>query len=174
MIVATTSSSSHHRTSRYKNQARPHSLYDHPQDKNTNCIDRIYLLIKNYFIMATRALLVRNLRTFNRPTYLAARTFVSSVPQRKTVTETVKDAAKAVDKSASTAAIKGLEGLESVNEAAKGVAEKVGIKTEQAADDLEVKGRAAATKAEVKTEHVKRDAKAGVREAADKVKDATR
>ena len=119
-------------------------------------------------------LLLRNLRTLNRPTYLATRTFVTSIPQHKTVTESVKDAAKAVDRSASQAAIKGLEGLESVNEAAKDVAQKVGIKTEQAADDLEVKGRAAATKAEVKTEHVKRDAKEGVREAADKVKDATR
>lgn len=124
--------------------------------------------------MSTRALLIRNLRTIKRPTYLATRTFVSSVPQRKTVTDTVKDAAKAVDQTASQAAIKGLEGLETVNEAAKGVAEKVGIKTEQAADDLEVKGRAAATKAEVKTEHAKRDAKQGVRDAADKVKEATR
>jgi len=124
--------------------------------------------------MATRALLIRHLRTVHPPTYLATRTFVSSLPQRKTVTETVKDAAKAVDQTASKAAIKGLEGLETVNAAAKDVAEKVGIKTEQAADDLEVKGRSAATKAEVKTEHAKRDAKAGVREAADKVKDAAR
>lgn len=124
--------------------------------------------------MATRALLIRNLRTVHPPTYLATRTFVSSIPQRKTVTETVKDAAKAVDKTASQAAIKGLEGLESVNAAAKDVAEKVGVKSEQAADELEVKGRAAATKAEVKTEHAKRDAKEGVREAADRVKDATR
>lgn len=119
--------------------------------------------------------LVRSFRIIPRPsTVIATRTFTASAQQYKTVTETVKDAAKTVDRTASQAAIKGLEGLEKVNEATKETAEKIGIKTEQAADDLEVKGKATATKAEVKGEQVKRDAKAGVRDAADKVKDATR
>ena len=124
--------------------------------------------------MSSRTL-IRNLRIVHRPrTSYATRSFLTSAQHYKTVTETVKDAAKTVDRTASQAAIKGLEGLEKVNEVTKDTAEKIGIKTEQAADDLEVKGRATATKAEVKGEHVKRDAKQGIRDAADKVKESTR
>jgi hypothetical protein len=123
-------------------------------------------------------LLVRNLRVIPRATaprnILATRTFIVSAQQYKTATETVKDAAKVVDRTVSQAAIKGLEGVEKVNEAAKDAADKVGIKTEKKVDELEVEGKAAATKAQVKGDQAKRDAKAGVREAADHVKDAAR
>jgi hypothetical protein len=61
-----------------------------------------------------------------------------------------------------------------VNEVAKDVGEKVGLKTEQVAKDAEVEGKAMGTKAKVKGEQTKDEAKAGVRDAADKVKDATR
>ena len=90
------------------------------------------------------------------------------------MTDTVKDAAKAVDKTVSKAAIKGLEGVEVVNEAAKDAAKKVGIETDKKTDEIEMDAKATATKAKVKGEQVKRDAKEGVRETADKVKDATR
>jgi hypothetical protein len=114
------------------------------------------------------------MRIIHPRTVYTARPFLTSAQHYKTVTERVKDAAKTVDRTASQAAIKGLEGLEKVSEVTKDTPEKIGIKTEQAADDLEVKGKAVATKTEVKGEHVKGDAKQGVREGADKVKDATR
>jgi hypothetical protein len=90
------------------------------------------------------------------------------------VAETVKDAAKTVDKTVSQAAIKGLDGIEKVNEVAKDAAKKVGIEADKRTDELEVDAKATATKAQVKGEHMKRDAKEGVRDAADKVKGATR
>ena len=125
--------------------------------------------------MSARTLLVRNLRVVPRPMhFVATRTFVVSTQQYKTVTDTVKDAAKTVDKTVSQAAIKGLDGIEKVNEVAKDAAKKVGIETDKKTDELEVDAKATATKAQVKGEQMKRDAKEGVRDAADKVKDATR
>ena len=125
--------------------------------------------------MSARTLLVRNLRVVPRPAhFVATRSFVVSAQQYKTVAETVKDAAKTVDKTVSQAAIKGLDGIEKVNEVAKDAAKKVGIEADKRTDELEVDAKATATKAQVKGEHMKRDAKEGVRDAADKVKGATR
>jgi len=125
--------------------------------------------------MSTRTCLVRHFRVVPTPTtFLATRTFVASAQQYKTVTESVKDAAKTVDRTVSKAAIKGLEGVEKVNEVARDAAEKIGIHAEKKVDELKVEGRATGTKAQVKGEQVKRDAKEGIRDAADKVKDATR
>lgn len=124
--------------------------------------------------MSARAL-IRNLRIVPRPAnFLATRTFAASTQQYKTVTDTVKEAAKTVDRTVSKVAIKGLEGVEKVNEVAKDAAESVGIKTEQKVDELEVEGKAAATKAQAKGDQAKRDANKGINDAADKVKDATR
>ena len=115
------------------------------------------------------------MRVAYRPiSFVPTRTFTVSAQQHKIVPEPVKDAAKAVDRTISKAAIKGLEGVEKVNEVAKDVGEKVGLKAEQAANDAEVEGKAMGTKDKVKGEQAKDEAKAGVRDAADKVKDATR
>jgi fructose-1,6-bisphosphatase len=123
--------------------------------------------------MSTRTL-IRNFRIVLAPTtFLATRTFVASTQQYKTVTESVKDAAKTVDKTISKAAIKGLEGVEKVNEVARDTAEKVGIHAEKNFDELEVKAKTAA-KAQVRGEQAKRDTKEGIRDAAGNVKDATR
>jgi hypothetical protein len=123
--------------------------------------------------MSTRAL--RNLRFACRPAnLLAVRTFTISTQRHKTATDTVKQAADKVDRTVANAAIKGLEGVEKVRDVTKDVAEKVGIKTENAAADAEVETKATATKAKVRGEHAKEEAKAGVRETADKVKEATR
>src|SRR5579862_864322 len=106
--------------------------------------------------MSTRNL-IRKFRFVPKPTtFLATRTFVASAPQHRTVTESVKDAAKKVDKTVSKVAIKGLEGVEKVNEVAKDAAEKVGIQTGKKIDELEVEGKAAATEAQVKGEQAKR------------------
>jgi hypothetical protein len=125
--------------------------------------------------MSARTLVRNNLRVVPRPMhFVATRTFVVSAQQYKTVTDTVKDAAKTVDKTVSQAAIKGLDGIEKVNEVAKDAAKKVGIETDKKTDEFEVDAKATATKAQVKGEQMKRDAKEGIRDAADKVKDATR
>lgn len=125
--------------------------------------------------MSTRTLLIRNFRIVLTPTtFLATRTFVASTQQYKTVAESVKDAVKTVDKNISKAAIKGLEGVEKVNEVARDAAEKVGIHTEKKVDELEVKANTAATQAQVKGEQAKRDTKEGIRDATGNVKDATR
>jgi hypothetical protein len=126
--------------------------------------------------MSARTLITRQWRVVRPLPLLATRTFITTLPHHKTATDTVKDAAKAVDRTVSQAAIKGLEGVEKVNEVAKDAAEKVGINVnkEDPLDELEVEGKAAATKAHVKGEQVKRDAKAGVRHAADKIKDAAK
>jgi hypothetical protein len=123
--------------------------------------------------MSARTLLIRKLR-IAQPPLVATRTFVVSAKKYKSLTDAVKNTAKTVDRTVSTAAIKGLEGVEKVNKVAKDAAETVGIKTKQKADELEVEGKSAATKAQVKSEQTKRDAKAGIRDAVDKVKDATR
>jgi hypothetical protein len=130
--------------------------------------------------MSARNVLVRSLRIVSTPTTtntIATRSFVSSSVEYRTATETIKDAAKTVDRTISQAAIKGLEGVEKVNEVAKDASEKVGIKLESSPDPLDVgpvseKAGVKAEKAEVKAEKVKEGAKAGVRDAADKVKDA--
>ena len=127
--------------------------------------------------MPARTILVRNVRKVPRQmNVIATRNFIASTQRHKTVTETIKDAAKTVDKTVSKGAIKGLDGLEKVNEGVKGAAGKVGIKLESKPDplldDVETGAEATATKAQGKGEQVKRDAKAGVRDAADKVKDA--
>lgn len=126
--------------------------------------------------MTARTLLTRQSRTVRPLQPLATRTFITTLPHRKTATETVtdsvKDAAKAVDKTVSQAAIKGLEGVEKVNEVARDAAEKVGIKTHETTNEFKVDAAATKAKAEVKGDQVKRDAKQGVRQAADKVKDA--
>jgi len=88
------------------------------------------------------------------------------------VTDTVKDAAKSVDRTVSKVAIKGLEGVEKVNEVVTDAAEKVGIKSNERGDEFEVDAKAIKTKAEVKGDQMKRGAKQGVRQAADRVKDA--
>jgi hypothetical protein len=123
--------------------------------------------------MSARTLIIRKLQIAPR-SFVIARTFVSSAQNYKSLTDAVKDAAKIVDRTVSKAAIKGLEGVEKVNEVAKDAAETVGIKTEQKAGELEVEGKSTATKAQVKSEQTKRDAKEGIRDAVDKVKDATR
>lgn len=126
--------------------------------------------------MSTRTLITRQWRVLRPGPLLATRTFITTPTYHKTATDTVKDAAKAVDRTVSQAAIKGLEGVEKVNEVAKDAAEKVGINVnkEDPLDDLEVEGKATATKAQVKGQQVKRDAKEGVRQAADTVKDAAK
>ena len=125
--------------------------------------------------MSTRAFLIRNLPIAPASTtFLPRRTIVASAQQHKTVTESVKAAAKTVDRTVSEAAIKGLEGVEKVNAIAKDAAEKVGIRTEKGVNELEVEGKAAATKAQAKGEQAKRDVKEGIKDAADKVKDAAR
>jgi len=129
--------------------------------------------------MSARSVLIRSLRVVSTPATntIATRSFVSSAVEYKAATETIKDAAKTVDRTVSQAAIKGLEGVEKANEVAKEAAEKVGIKVESSPDPLDVgaigeKAEVKAEKAEVKAEKAKEGAKAGVRDAADKVKDA--
>ena len=90
------------------------------------------------------------------------------------MTDTVKDAAKTVDKTVSQAAIKGLDGVEKASEVARDAAKRVGIEMDKKTDELEVDTKTTATKAQVKGEQVKRDAKEGTRDAVDKVKDASR
>ena len=125
--------------------------------------------------MSTRPHLIRNLRVVPRPTtFLATRSFVASAQQYKTVAESVKDAAKTVDKTVSQAAIKGLEGVEKMNEVAKDAAEKVGIHTGKKVEELEVEEKSTITKTQVKGDQAKRDAKEGIRNATDKVKNVTR
>jgi hypothetical protein len=125
--------------------------------------------------MSTRTLVISRQWHIARPSIpFATRTFVTTLPHRKTatetVTDTVKDAAKAVDKTVSKAAIKGLEGIEKVNEVTRDATEKVGIKIHDTTDEFnefEV-----GTKAGVRGDQMKRDAKQGVKQTAAKVKDA--
>jgi len=125
--------------------------------------------------MLTRTLVTRQWRILRPVQTLATRTFTTSRPQRKaateTVTDTVKDAAKAVDKTVSKVAIKGLEGVEKVNDVVTDAAERVGIKSNQKVDEFEVGANAMKTKAEVKGDQMRRDAEQGVKQAADAVKD---
>jgi hypothetical protein len=122
--------------------------------------------------MSLRTLFVRTFPTVSRPmNFVATRTFVASAQPHKSVSDTVKDAAKTVDRTVSKAAIKGLEGVEKVNEVARDAAEKVGIHTENTVNEFEVGTKEAAAKTQAKGEQLKRDTKEGVRAAADKVKD---
>jgi len=125
--------------------------------------------------MLTRTLVTRQWRILRPVQTLATRTFTTSRPQRKaateTVTDTVKDAAKAVDRTVSKVAIKGLEGVEKVNDVVRDAAERVGIKSNQKVDEFEVGAKAMKTKAEVKGDQMRRDAEQGVKQAADAVKD---
>ena len=125
--------------------------------------------------MLTRTLVTRQWRIPRPVQTLATRTFTTSRPQRKaateTVTDTVKDAAKAVDRTVSKVAIKGLEGVEKVNDVVTDAAERVGIKSNQKVDEFEVGANAMKTKAEVKGDQMRRDAEQGVKQAADAVKD---
>jgi hypothetical protein len=125
--------------------------------------------------MSTRTLLTRTFCIVPTPTTsFATRTFVASTQQCKTVTESVEDAAKTVDKTVSKAAIKGLEGVEKMNEVARDAAERVGIHTEKKVDEPEVEKKAVATKAQAKGEQAKRGAEKGINDVADRAKDATR
>lgn len=121
--------------------------------------------------MSARTLFIRYFRISSRPvTFIATRTFVASAQQHKTFSETVKDAAKTVDKTVSQVAIKGLEGVEKVNEIAKDAADKVGMKV----DEVEATAKSAAAKTKVKGEQAKGKAEEGIGDAADNVKEATR
>jgi len=126
--------------------------------------------------MSTRTLITSQWRNLRNLQPVATRTFTTTLPHRKTavetVTDTVKDAAKSVDRTVSKVAIKGLEGVEKVNEVVTDAAEKVGIKSNEKGDEFEVDAKAIKTKAEVKGDQMKRGAKQGVRQAADRVKDA--
>ncbi|ODQ56488.1 hypothetical protein SAICODRAFT_109499 [Saitoella complicata NRRL Y-17804] len=55
----------------------------------------------------------------------ASRTFASSAFLRKSVTDTIKDAAKTVDRAAAEAALKGIEATQSVADAAKSAASSI-------------------------------------------------
>ena len=126
--------------------------------------------------MSTRTLISRHWRILRPVQPIATRTFTTIRPQRKTATETVtgtvKDAAKAVDRTVSKVAIKGLEGVEKVSDVVTDAAERVGIKTNEKMDEFEVDAKTMKTKTEVKGDQMKRDAKQGVKQAADTVKDA--
>jgi hypothetical protein len=79
--------------------------------------------------MSARTVLARSFRSSPRVRVSSTtlRSFALSASRRKTAGETVKGAAKAVDRTVSQAAIKGLDRVEKVNETVKGTAEKMGI-----------------------------------------------
>lgn len=121
----------------------------------------------------SRTPLIRNFRIAARPKdYVATRTFFASSQQYRTVTDTVKDAAKTVDRTVSQAAIKGLDGVEKASEIAKGMAEKVGINTEMKSDplldDIETEGGTTDNQAQAKGEQKKGDTKEKIRNTAGK------
>ena len=126
--------------------------------------------------MCSRLSLLHSFRVVTPSKTLAMRTFTTSAQHHKTVTNHIKDAAKTVDKTVSKGAIKGLDGLEKVNEGVKNAAEKVGIRLESEPDpllhDLE-DTNSASTSAQDKSEPLKRHAKGGNRDQAD-VKNASR
>lgn len=108
---------------------------------------------------------------------LPTKTFVSSTQCQKTATETAKDAVKAVDRTVSQAAIKGLDGVEKANETFHATVEKMGMKMEQKPDPLEgldVDNTPTGVRAKETGEKMKQGVKAGVRDAADNVKEATK
>lgn len=126
--------------------------------------------------MHSRLFLLHSFRVVPPSKTLAMRTFTASAQHHKTVTEHIKDAAKTVDKTVSKGAIRGLDGLEKMNEGVKTAADKVGIRLESESDpllhDLE-DTNSAMTSAQDKGEQLKRDAEGGNRDQAD-VKNASR
>ena len=123
--------------------------------------------------MSSRAIFARTSRLVlqQNTNVIATRSIAASAGQRKTVTESVKDAANTVDRTVSDVAIKGLEGLEKVNEATKDAAQRVGINLESSSDPLDDIAPPAKGTEEMARE-VKESAKGRTKEAADKIKDA--